>query len=112
MNKNYQSNIKRVKYKLTEEEKKALTDIGKMLKIEIKRKARRLTGKLRKNIGYKVMRKDKSVQVGVKNKGFYGFFFEKGTKKMQKDPFVLPSVEEKKDEIQQIIKDHLKKLGR
>lgn len=112
MSANYKSNVKKVKAKLTAEENEALTKIAKILSKKVKAKARKSTGILRKAIGYSKRRKEKSLQIGIKKKGFYGGFFELPTKNMPKDPFILPVVEESKDEIQQIIKDFLKKVGK
>jgi len=109
-NKNYQSNIKKAKYALSEAEKETLKTMGKMLVQELRKRVRKKTGQLRrKGIRYQLWRKEKSLRIGYSNKGFYQQFFETGSQNIPKDPLLLPIIEEKKDELQQMIKDHLKK---
>jgi HK97 gp10 family phage protein len=109
-NKNYKSNINKVKYVLTELERAALKEIGIFVAGEARKNApigiyrdmngnvlfsRRIKtskgkvdhrpGTLKRNIGYSIRRKEKSVQIGVRGKAFYGRFVEKGHKLMTRD---------------------------
>ena len=105
--KNYYSNVKRVKYVLEENEKKALSEVGKYLKKEMKKllktKVSRRTGTLDKSIGYSIKKKTKSVQVGFRHKAFYGKFIELGTRKMTSKPFLLPSIQNNLERVKNII---------
>ncbi len=109
--KNYKSYKKRVKYVLTEQEQKALKSIRKILMTKIKSRIRKKTGQLKKGFGTSIIKKNKQLKLGYKKKGFYGGFIELGTKNIQEDPVLLPAIEESKEEIQNIIKTHLGKLG-
>jgi len=126
-NKHYQSNIKKFKYKLTEQERAALKAIGKFVSKAAKQKAPKSMkkrsykdkagvlksfrpGRLRKGISYWVRRKEKAVQVGTKS--FYGVFLEKGTSEMSAQPWLMPAVEENVLQIQQMIKTALKEIER
>ncbi len=110
-NKNYQSNLPRVKYVLEENEKAALKAVGKFTRAEARRilstVAVERSGTLRKNIASYVRRKTKSIEIGVKKKAFWGLFLEKGTRKMRARPFLTPAAEENIAYIKQIIADNL-----
>ena len=114
MSNNYKSNVKRYKKLLTDEEHAALKTIGVLLSKAIKAKAkkRKKGGMLKKSIKYKLQPRKKAVIVGIKKKGFYGGFLELGTKNIKEESFIMSTVEEKKDEIQKIIMDHLKAAAR
>lgn len=90
-NKNYKSNIAKVKYVLEENEKAALKEIGRFLAKEARQNVEAVTTKrsgiLRRNIGYFIRRKTKSVEVGVRKKAFYGVFVEKGHKNIGKGSY-------------------------
>lgn len=111
----YKSNIGRVKYVLTEQETGAFKQIGKLLAAAIRAKVPRgATKRLSKNITYSVRKKDKAVWVGVKRSIFYANFLEFGAKQYtpdKKHAFLLPTIEEKKQEVQAIIKDYLRRLN-
>lgn len=103
----YKSNYNNVRVRMLEAEKRPLEDIGKLLTRRLKTKARRKTGTLRRNINYKV--DGRTLYVGIKKKGFYGGFFERGTEKMEKDPFIEPTIREEMPTIKKIIEYHLKR---
>jgi HK97 gp10 family phage protein len=109
-NKNYKSNISKTKYVLTDLERAALKEIGIFVAGEARKNApigiyrdmngnvllsRRIktskgkvnhrAGTLKRNIGYSIRRKEKSVQIGVRGKAFYGLFVEKGHKVVTRD---------------------------
>jgi len=102
--KGYTSNIKKVKYKLEESEKKVLKELSKMLLKPIRQKAKKISGNLRKNIKTSINRKEKVLEIGIKKKAFYGSFIELGTDKIRKKSFIMATIEEKKKEIENIVK--------
>lgn len=61
----YKSNIKQVKYVMTEMERAALKDTAKLLRPIIKSRIPVDQGDLKKNVGTWVKRKDASLQIGV-----------------------------------------------
>ena len=107
---NYQSHIPKVKYALTEIEKACLKEIGRYVRDEARERSPFKTGRLKKNISYQIRRKDKSVRLGVRGKAFYGMFFEFGTRKLKKRPFLTPAVEENIDHIRLIAGKYFKEI--
>ena len=61
----YQSNMPRVKYVLNEQETEALKAIGKELAKELRKVVPVASKRAKKQIGYWLHKKTKSVQVGV-----------------------------------------------
>jgi len=134
---NYQSNLPRVKYVLTEQEMNALKLIGRTLAREV-RKDTPLgpTRKMRKNITYHVIRKTKSVQVGIRSKIFYAAFVELGHRIGNKTtgylkkagrsgkkggtslgsvpahPFFMKAIDRNVAAVKKIVMDHLKATER
>lgn len=88
----YKGNVPKVKYVLTEIEKAALKEVGRFVTKEAKNNlsevTEKRTGLLKRSIGYWVKRKDKSVQVGVRKKAFYGLFIEKGHRILPKGFYI------------------------
>lgn len=80
----YISSVDRTAYTLTELTRAALRDVGKYICNRTRKKIRRRTGRLSKNIQYWVRKKEGDLQVGFKPGGFYGGFQELGTEKQPK----------------------------
>ena len=80
----YISSVDRTVYTLTELTRAALRDVGKYICNRTRKKIRRRTGRLSKNIQYWVRKKEGDLQVGFKPGGFYGGFQELGTEKQPK----------------------------
>lgn len=93
-------------------ENNALKQAGEVLKEEIQNNAPIDSGNLKENIEMSNIKKNKDgsyVQVGTNDKSWYGKFVEFGTTKMGANPFMSRSFETKKDEVQEIIKDEVRK---
>ena len=90
-NKNYTSNIPKVKYVLNELEEGALREIGRFIVKEARQRIESKSFRLSKAIAYYLRKKEKSVRIGVKNKSkkdpFYGIWVEKGHKIMLKNQY-------------------------
>lgn len=80
----YISSVDRAAYIITELTRAALRDAGKYICNRTRKKIRRRTGRLAKNIQYWVRKKEGDLQVGFKPGGFYGGFQELGTEKQPK----------------------------
>lgn len=80
----YISSVDRTAYILNELTRAALRDVGKYICNRTRKKIRRRTGRLAKNIQYWVRKKEGDLQVGFKPGGFYGGFQELGTEKQPK----------------------------
>lgn len=80
----YISSVDRTAYTLTELTRAALRDVGKYICNRTRKKIKRRTGRLSKNIQYWVRKKEGDLQVGFKPGGFYGGFQELGTEKQPK----------------------------
>lgn len=78
------SNVDRVSYTIRELTRAALRDVGKFVCNRTRKRVRRRTGRLAKNIQYWVRKKEGDLQVGFKPGGFYGGFQELGTEKQPK----------------------------
>jgi HK97 gp10 family phage protein len=124
-NKNYKSNVKNVKYALTACEMAAFKEIGKYLRTEIRKnvpksvetrtyktKAGTLVkirpGRLRRSIGFGIMRKFKYLQIG--SKAFYSKMIELGTQNISPDSFLEKTVKENIDRIRLIAGKHIKEI--
>ena len=90
----FTSNVDRVNYTIQELIRSALKDVGKYIARETRKKIRRRTGRVAKNIQYWVRKKETDLQVGFKPRGFYGGFQELGTKKQSKIGALYNSVAE------------------
>lgn len=102
-NANFKSNIKRVKYQLTENEMAALKEIRKFIIKKIKARIKKHTGRLKRSIKSRIYRKDKSLEIGIAKKAFYGSFIEFGTKKIRAKSFIISTIKENMSEINKII---------
>lgn len=80
----YISSVDRTAYTLTELTRAALRDVGKYICNRTRKKIKRRTGRLSKNIQYWVRKNEGDLQVGFKPGGFYGGFQELGTEKQPK----------------------------
>ena len=116
-NKNYKSNIPKVKYALTEIEMACFKEIGQLVRNVARDKCKHLTGRLFININYQIRRKEKSVRLGLKRKAFYGMYYEFGTKKggpsgggITKQSFLTSAVLENIDRIRLIAGKYFKEI--
>lgn len=122
----YESRIEKAKQKIKEKPQNALREIGKLLVVAIRNKAKRSgktrtyiingkevtvkPGRLKKSIGYWFRKREGDLQIG--SKAFYAKWVEFGSSKNSKDPFLMPTIIENKDLIQSMIMDTLKELER
>lgn len=122
----YESRIEKAKQKIKEKPQNALREIGKLLVVAIRNKAKKSgktrtyiingkevtvkPGRLKKSIGYWFRKREGDLQIG--SKAFYAKWVEFGSSKNAKDPFLMPTVIENKDIIQSMIMDALKELER
>ena len=90
-NKNYKSNIPKVKYVLNELEEGALKEIGKFVVKEARQRIESKSYRLSKAIAYYLRRKEKAVRIGVRGHGkrsaFYSNWVEKGHKILLKNQY-------------------------
>jgi hypothetical protein len=124
-NKNYKSNINNVKNALTACEMGAFKEIGKYLRTEVRKSAHKSLetrtyktkdgrlvkikpGKLRRSIGFGIMRKFKYLQIG--SKVFYAPMIELGTKDISPDSFLEKTVKENIDRIRLIAGRYIKEI--
>jgi HK97 gp10 family phage protein len=124
-NKNYKSNIPKVKYALTACEMGAFKEIGKYLRTEVrknitnsvetrtyKKKDGTLVkirpGRLKRSIGFGIMRKFKYLQIG--SKAFYAPMIELGTQNISPDSFLEKTVKENIDRIRLIAGKYFKEI--
>ncbi len=91
-------------------EKKALEAGAKHMKKEFEKVAPVRTGALKANILMSEIENSK-IDVGTKatGDGFYGFFLEYGTSKMNARPWARPAWETNKRKVKQIMADELRK---
>lgn len=127
-NLNYESNVEKAKKIIHENPQKALKEIGKLLvkkikantprcnltRYQISKKKGKLvkikSGLLKQSIQYWYRKKERDVQIG--SKSFYAQFIEKGTSKNSAKPFIMPTITENLETIQEMIKDALKELNK
>lgn len=91
-------------------ENKALKMAGEHLAERMRVEVPERTGKLKESIevsGVKTSKGKKKVEVGPTE--YYGVFVEKGTSKMQANPFMARSYEGEKKQLQSIIISEIKK---
>ena len=124
-NKNYKSNVKNVKNALTACEMAAFKEIGKYLRTEVRKNVHKSVGtrtyktktgalvkvrpgRLRRSIGFGIMRKFKYLQIG--SKAFYAPMIELGTQYISPDSFLEKTVKENIDQIRLIAGKHIKEI--
>ena len=107
----YLNNVAHVNYTIEELTRAALKDTGKYICRITKKKIKKRTGRLAKNIQYWVKKRDCSLEVGFKPGGFYGGFQELGTSKVPKVGALSTSVEDNIDEIRKIQAQYLTSLN-
>lgn len=107
----YLNNVDRVNYTIAELCRAALKDTGKFICRETRKKIKKRTGRLAKNIQYWVRKKSGDLQVGFKPGGFYGGFQELGTSKTPKIGALHGSVSESIDTIRNIQAQYLSALN-
>lgn len=90
----FTSSVDKVSYTLQELTRAALKDVGKFVARETRKKIKRRTGRLAKNIQYWVRKRDQDLQVGFKPGGFYGMYQELGTGNVPKQAALYNSVAE------------------
>lgn len=114
----FESSVDKTMYTIEELSRAALRDVGKFVCRETRKKIKRRTGRLAKNIQYWVRKRETDLQVGFKPGGFYGGFQELGTEKTPKVGALYNSVKDNLFMIIQIesqylsaIEDELKALS-
>ena len=105
------SNCDRLQYTLSELTRAALRDTGKYICRETRKKIKRRTGRLSKNIQYWVRTRQGDLQVGFKPMGFYGLFQEIGTEYQPKIAALSDSTENNIATIQKIQQQYLSAIG-
>lgn len=106
----FTSSVDRVNYTISELTRAALKDVGKFIARETRKKIKRKTGRVAKNIQYWVRKKETDVQIGFKPGGFYGGFQELGTSKTPKIGALYNSVAENIPKIIEIQSKYLSSL--
>lgn len=107
--KSYISKVDKAKKKISEKPHRLLNIIGQFLASEVRRNARRKSGRLRKSIQYWARKKEKDLQIG--SKSFYAPAWEFGNSKHKADPFLLPTVETNIDTIVNMTKQVYSELN-
>ena len=128
----YKSSIGKAKYWLDEYEKEALKQIGrigtKAVRDNVYNVVTKRSGRLKRNISYRIVRKDKGVEIGIRKKIFYATALEKGHEiankmtgrigksgkslgRVKAYAFLLPAIESVQDKIQEIVKAQLKRMN-
>ena len=105
------SNCDRIQYTLNELTRAALRDTGKYVCRETRKKIKKRTGRMAKNIQYWVRPRQGDLQVGFKPGGFYGLFQEIGTQKYPKIAALTESTENNIATIQKIQQQYLSAIG-
>ena len=100
-----------VNYTIQELVHAALRDTGKYIVRVTKKKVRKRTGRLLKNIQYWTRKKEGNLQVGFKPGGWYGMYQELGSEKQPKIGALASSVEENIDTIRSIQAQYLSALN-
>lgn len=100
----YLDGTDRCLYTIKELTRAALRDVGKFICKKARPILPRRTGRARKFLQYWVRSKQDipDLQIGYKNAGFHGLFFETGTSKISKLAPVYGSVADNVDEIRKI----------
>jgi HK97 gp10 family phage protein len=122
----YESNVAKMVKNAKTLEEMALKEIGMFLRREIRLKTKRSTvakrymtkkgtiatvrpGTLQRSIGYWFRKKEQNLQIG--SKAFYAAFFELGTSKQSKDPFLSDVVMNNISNIRQIAGKYIKRIA-
>ncbi|MFL0361807.1 HK97-gp10 family putative phage morphogenesis protein [Pseudobacillus sp. 179-B 2D1 NHS] len=111
----FENHFDRVREEIQKNVERSLEAIGQYVKGESKLRAPvgeykngRVGGRLRDSINHKVDINSKSVQIGTDVE--YGVYVEKGTYKMNAQPYLTPAAEENLDNIQRILENHFENL--
>lgn len=109
----YINNVNRLEYTRNELIRAAFRDTGKYICSSTRRKIRRRTGRLAKNIQYWVRTKQQypNLQVGFKPKGWYGLYQEIGAKNISKVAALSTTTQNNIREIRKIQAQYLSALG-
>ncbi|HSQ88096.1 HK97-gp10 family putative phage morphogenesis protein [Romboutsia sp.] len=107
--KSYISKVDKAKKRIQEKPQRVYNIIGQFLASEIRRKARKRSGRLKKSIQYWARKKEKDLQIG--SKSFYAAAWEFGNSKQAADPFLLPTVMENIDTITTLTKQVYSELN-
>lgn len=107
--KSYISKVDKAKKKISEKPERVLPIIGQFLASEVRRKARKKSGRLKKSIQYWARKKEKDLQVG--SKSFYAAAWEFGNSNHPADPFLMPTVMENVDTIVSLTKSVYSELN-
>lgn len=110
------NNIPKFKQEMNEVKKEALETVGMYVQGEAKVRAPvgqydngQVGGRLRDSIDYKVASDNQSVQIGTDVE--YGAYVEKGTYKMDAQPYLTPAAEENLENIKTLIERELQRLS-
>lgn len=103
----FTDNVDAIQYTLDELTRAALRDCGKAIVKFARAAAPTKTGAGKKQIQYWVKKKTKSVEVGIKQKGFYMLFHELGSKNHKKQAFLYNAAHDNISEIIQIQQQYL-----
>jgi hypothetical protein len=108
----YENNLAKFKIKIPVAELLAMRNLGKMLVKLVRAKIPIRSGNLRKQLQYQIYKKDLSIRIGYKRKGFYGSFIEIGTKLIPKNPALVGTVEGSIEMLQAEIVKQINELGK
>lgn len=107
--KSYISKVDKAKKKIQEKPERVLPIIGQFLASEVRRNARRKSGRLRKSIQYWARKREKDLLIG--SKSFYAPAWEFGNSNHAADPFLMPTVLENVDTITTLTKQVYSELN-
>ena len=102
----FTSNKSQVKAALQQAKERTLEGVGVFLDGEATVRCPVDTGNLRGSINYQTNTADKSVTIGTPVE--YGIYVEKGTYKMQAQPFLEPAIMENYPRIKQLVSELMK----
>lgn len=104
----YKSNFSNLKNRLDNSVNEALEEIGRFGTAETQARTPVDTGNLRRSEGYKTNGKDE-VDIGTNIE--YAEYVHNGTSKQKAQPFIKDAIIQNINEINNIIKKHLSKVG-
>ena len=107
--KSYISKVDKATKKLQEKPERVYNFIGQFLASEVRRKARRRSGRLRRSIQYWARKQEKDLLIG--SKSFYAPAWELGNSQMSAEPFLMPTVLENVDTITTLTKQVYSELN-
>ena len=107
--KSYISKVDKAKKKIQEKPERVYNFIGQFLASEVRRKARRRSGRLRRSRLYWARQREKDVLIG--SKSFYAPAWELGNSQMSAEPFLMPAVLENVDTITTLTKQVYSELN-